>query len=163
MPALTLELTTIPGTIQGKVNYYEAAGGGDYVPQPNPMPGPPFNPNPFQIHDDQTWFVQLEDLKQTGAVFGAFGGNNWEFQVIFELLGPGELAPGKKIFNFPVNTTIPSFTYPTQVINFAAGEIPVGEYKVYATLKMVDANGLTPIAGAGELTGSGKLLQIINA
>ena len=162
MAALTFELSTTPGTISADVNYYEKPGGGDYDPQPLPVPAPPANQNPMQIHDDQPWCVQLENLSQSGAIFGAFGGNNWEFKVIFELLGQGELSPGFKTVSFAVNTTVP-FTYPTQVINFAAGEIPEGEYKVYATLKMLDAAGLSPIAGAGELTPSGRLLQIINA
>ncbi len=171
MAALIFELSTTPGTISAEVNYYEKAGGADYDPQPVPIPAPPANQNPMQIHDDQPWCVQLENLVQTGAIFGAFGGNTWEFKVIFEELGQGE-GPASVIHNFAVNTTTPTFTYPVQVINFAAGALPVGEYKVYTTLKMVDESidpitgvqkKLTPIAGAGEITGSGRLLQIINA
>lgn len=155
MAALTFELTTLPGTISGDVNYYELAGGGDYNPVLTPL-------NPAQIHDDQPWEIRLQGLTQTGAIFGAFGGNVWQFKVLFELLGGGEAAPGFKQITFAVNTTVP-FTYADKVISFAPGEIPVGEYKIYATLKMVDANHLSPIAGAGELTQSGTLLQIINA
>ena len=155
MAALNLELTTTPGKVSAKVNYYEEATGRDYDPVLN-------NPNPVVIQDDQEWRVDLEDLKQAGAIFGAFGGNTWVFKVIFEQLGQQELDPGYKQITFPVITKTPH-TYVTQSVRFAPGEIPAGEYKVYATLKMMDGNGLSPISGAGELTQSGTLLQIHNA
>lgn len=154
MAALTLELTTTPGTITGDVNYYENLSGGDYTAIVT-------NPNPAVIHDDQSWHVDLENFTQSGAIFGAFGGNFWHFKVLFEQLGAGE-GPASKTITFPVNTSSP-FTYPTKTVTFSPGEIPEGEYKVYVTIKMLDSNGLSPIAGAGELTQSGALLQVINA
>ena len=158
MAALTFELTTVPGTISASVNYFEFAGGGDYSPVIN-------NPNPTQIHDDQPWQVRLQALSQNGAVFGAFGGNQWRFRVYFEAIDTSATAPAFQQVIFPVNTAVP-FTYPDQVINIPAGYAGPGIYKLFAELVMVDSNGLTPVAGAGELTPSGaggKILHIINA
>lgn len=159
MAALTLELTTTPATIKGNINYYERPGGGDFQPQPFPMPAPPANANPVHIHDDQPWMVCLEGLQQNGAIFAALGGCKWQFKVIFEKLGSDEFAGGPIEMDFPLNP-VANYTYPTQVINIRPGQVPVGEYHVYASLKLVDAAGLTPIAGVGQM---GTILQVINA
>ena len=157
MPALTLERTTIPVYVPGNVNYYENLSGGDYTPAI-------ISPNPPQIHDDQTWKVELQNFTQNGSIFGAFGANQWYFRLIIEQLGGGEMSTFFQI-NFPVST-LPFHVYPTQTINVPAGALPSGLYKLYVSLEMRDANGLTPIAGAGELTPSGingKVLQVVNA
>lgn len=157
--ALTLELSTTPGTITGDVNYYELAGGGSYSYQPNPILAAPANPNPVHIHDDQPWIVQLENLTQNGAIFAGLGACTWHFRVILEQLGMGEFNPGHFEINFPLNP-VPSYTYPTQVINIAAGAVPEGEYHVYASLKLRDGINQTPISGVAQL---GTILQIIDA
>ena len=160
MAALSFELSTIPGTISANVNFYElATPGGDYAEVIG-------GANPEHIHDDQDWEVRLENLTQNGAIFGAFGGNQWRFRIYFEQLGAGE-GPGYKEVVFAVNTNVP-FTYPTQKITVPAGYLAEGNYELVAELKMIDANGLAPISGAGKLApggtpGTGKILQIINA
>lgn len=147
---LTFELTTIPGTIQGGVSWYEDQGGGDWTPVIT-------NADPPIIHDDQPWRVVLENLTQTGPIWGAWTGNDWFFRVYFEQIGAGE-GPARLQVQFPVNAGTP-FTYADQTINIAAGTVPVGIYKLYAELELLDQNGLTPVSGLAELGN----VKIINA
>ncbi len=150
MASFTFELTTIPGTITGNVNWYETATGGDWDPVIQA-------PDPTIIHDDQDWLVQLKQLTQTGPIWGAWTGNQWHFRLYFEQIGLGE-GPGRLAITFAVNAGTP-FVYPDQTINIPAGTVPVGIYKLYAELELVDQNGLTPVSGLAELGN----VKIINA
>ena len=147
---VTFELTTTPGTISGKVNWYEKATGGDWDPVLQ-------NPSPTIIHDDQDWMVVLEELTQTGPIWGAWTGNHWYFRIYFEQIGPGE-GPDRLGISFAVNAATP-YTYGDQTINIPSGTLPIGIYKLYAELELVDQNHLTPVSGLAEL-GS---IKIVNA
>jgi len=143
-----IEITNLPVNIAGNAQIVEmpsTAGAPAHgsVGTPIPATGEPTN---YLIQADQDFLVRFE-WTQGGGIF-IFPVGNWQFDVYFELMGPGEVTSG------PFTAVQAGAALPgplTQDVTVNAGDLDPGIYRVTAAMQFYAGGSPRSLASFEDL------------